>query len=60
MFGTQQHGYSDLHFADITNYSLVSKVQKAVATYASTYSLEDNIPLKIIIDRITTVQIARD
>jgi len=60
VFGTQQHGYSDLRFADITNYSLVSTVQKAVAFYLSTYSLEENILLKTLVDRITTSQISRD
>jgi len=50
IYGTDQHGYSDLKIADLTDSKLVFQAKKAVDSYLKKYSVEKTPNLKRIID----------
>jgi len=50
IYGTQQHGYSDLKIADLTDTKLVFEAKKAVDSYLKKYSVDKTPKLKRIID----------
>ncbi len=60
LYGTMQHGYTDLKLADITNYRQVHDVKDAVHTFSKHFKLQDHPLLKDMIDRYQLDQISRD
>jgi len=60
MYGTKQHGYTDLKLADITNATDVHKAQASVELFLKKYSLQKYPYLQNILDQYQTNQISRD
>ncbi len=60
LYGTMQHGYTDLKLADITNYRQVHDVKDAVNSFAAKYKLQDHPLLNDMIERYQLDQISRD
>ncbi len=60
LYGTQQHGYTDLKLADITDYRQVHDVKDAVQTFVNKYHVKDFSILKQMIDEYQVDQISRD
>jgi len=50
VFGTKQHGYTDLKIADLTNTRQVLTARKAVDLFQKSHSLNDSPKLKSMID----------
>ena len=50
IYGTEQHGYSDLKIADLTDTKLVFEAKKAVDRFLEKYSIDKTPRLKRIID----------
>jgi len=60
MYGTKQHGYSDLKIATLTDYPLIQKTREAVKVFATQFNIEDYPILEKKIDALTVNSIARD
>lgn len=60
MYGTKQHGYSDLKIATLTDYPLIQKTREAVKSFTTQFDIEDFPNLKKRIDELTVNSIARD
>jgi len=60
LYGTMQHGYTDLKLADITDYRQVHDVKDAVNTFTTNHTLKEYPLLKEVIDRYQLDQISRD
>ncbi len=60
MYGTKQHGYSDLKIATLTDYSLIQKSREAVKSFTNQFDLQDFPNLKKRIEALTVDSIARD
>ena len=60
VFGTRQHGYSELKIADLSNTQLIYKVQKGVDIFMKKYKLKDYPILKTMINTQQIDKIARD
>lgn len=60
MYGTKQHGYSDLKIASLTDYPLIQKTREAVKSFSTQFDLEDCPNLKKRIEALTVDSIARD
>lgn len=60
MYGTKQHGYSDLKIASLSDYALIQKTREAVKIFTTQFTLEDFPNLKKKIDLLALRSIARD
>lgn len=60
MYGTKQHGYSDLKIATLSDYALIQKTREAVKIFSTQFALEDFPNLSKKIDLLTIQSIARD
>jgi len=60
MYGTKQHGYSDLKIATLTDYPLIAKTREAVKSFTTQFKIEDFPNLKKRIESLTVNSIARD
>ncbi len=60
LFGTRQHGYSELKIADLTNVSLIHQAQKGVDIFMKKYKLSDYPTLKTMISAKQIDKIAHD
>lgn len=60
IYGTKQHGYSDLKIATLTDYPLIQKTREAVKSFTNQFNVEDFPNLKKRIDALTVNSIARD
>jgi len=60
LYGTKQHGYSDLKIADIMDTKSVNIAQTAVKEFTDNYKLDDHEYLKSCIESYQINQIARD
>ena len=60
MYGTKQHGYSDLKIATLTDYPLIQKTREAVKSFTNQFNVNDFTNLKKKIERLTVNSIARD
>ena len=60
MYGTKQHGYSDLKIATLTDYPLIQKTREAVKSFTTQFAIEEFPNLKKRIDTLTVNSIARD
>ena len=60
MYGTEQHGYTDLKLADITNAADVHKAQASVDLFLRKYTLENYPYLQHILEQYQTHQISKD
>ena len=60
MYGTEQHGYTDLKLADITNATDVHKAQASVDLFLRKYILKDYPYLQHILEQYQTHQISKD
>lgn len=60
MYGTQQHGYTDLKLADITNATDVHKAQAGVDMFIKKHSMKNHPYLQHLFEQYQTHQISRD
>jgi len=60
MYGTKQHGYSDLKIATLTDYPLIAKTKEAVKSFTTLFNIDDFANLKKRIEALTVNLIARD
>lgn len=60
MYGTKQHGYSDLKIATLTDYSLIQKTREAIKSFTNQFNIKDFPNLKKRIEALTVDSIARD
>lgn len=60
MYGTKQHGYSDLKIASLSDYALIQKTREAVKIFTTQFTVEDFPNLKKKIDLLALRSIARD
>ncbi|MDA1317113.1 MAG: ATP-dependent DNA helicase RecG [bacterium] len=60
MYGTEQHGYTDLKLADITNATEVQRAQASVDMFIKEYSITHGTHIKKLLDQYQTNQISRD
>ncbi|MGB3094947.1 MAG: ATP-dependent DNA helicase RecG [Microgenomates group bacterium] len=60
IYGTQQHGYSDLKIASLSDYALIQKTQEAVKIFTTEYQLKNFPNLQEKIKALTIESIARD
>ena len=60
MYGTRQHGYSDLKIATLSDFPLIQKTREAVKIFTTQFSLKDFPNLQKKIDTLAVDLIARD
>jgi ATP-dependent DNA helicase RecG len=60
IFGTQQHGYSDLQIARFSDYDLIAKTKKAAQHFLEDDSIDKYPSIKSSIEKFNTKRIARD
>ena len=60
LYGTRQHGYSELKIADLSNTQLIHKTQRGVEIFMKKYKLKDYPILKSMINTTQIDKIAHD
>lgn len=60
LYGTKQHGYTDLHIASLTDYPLIEKTKEAVEHFLENYSLDEFKLLQERIKQRNIAEIAKD
>ena len=60
LYGTRQHGYTELRVADLTDAKLIHNAQTGVEIFMNKYNLTDFSSLKSMISTLQIDKIARD